>query len=118
MGFEKFVMKSVRTDEPMVSIHKDGIIGVNRACYLNYLSNYKLVTLFYDRERRIIGIKPTNTKKIGETYLVRTSRDGTIIKISAGAFLKYFNIDYTESKSFVARWNEEEGLVEVDLTQG
>ena len=117
MGFEKFTAKSkpVR-DKAMVSILKGGQFGINQVCYQKYFKVYKKVILYYDRERNTIGIKPTNEEAI-EAYNIRLGRGGQLANISGVAFLKYYKIEHKESKPYMATWNNEEKLVEVDLNQ-
>lgn len=117
MGFEKFTAKSRPvTDQAMISVLKGGQFGINQVCYKKYFKNYKYAILYYDRKRKVIGIQPIDVAT-SEAYNIRLSRDEKLANISAVAFLKYFDIPYTESKAYMASWNDEEKLVEVDLTQ-
>ena len=117
MGFEKFTAKSRPVkDKAMVSILKGGQFGINQVCYQKYLKDYKKIIFYYDRERNTIGIKPTNESVI-EAYDIRLGRGGNLANVSGTAFMKYYKIEHKESRAYMAAWNDEEKLVEVDLNQ-
>lgn len=118
MAFEEFKAKKVQLKTPFVSILRSGNIGVNSACYKKYFKDYTYIVFFYDRERRIIGIKPVE-KELPNSYSIRRNRaGGGSGNVAASAFLKSFvGIDYNKqgSKGYEVSWNDDEGLLEVYL---
>lgn len=115
MAYEEFTAKSrATTDIPMISILKQGVIGINSECYKMYFKNYKYIIFFFDKENKKIGIKPTNEPS-GNTYSIRMSRDGKLASVSATAFLNYYKIPHKESKSYPCDLNEAEKILEVKL---
>lgn len=115
MAYEEFTAKSrATTDIPMISILKQGVIGINNECYGKYFKNYKYAIFFFDKENKKIGIKPTN-EPASNTYTIRISRDGKLASVSAMAFLNYYNIPHKDSKSYPCDWNESEKILEVKL---
>ena len=117
MGFVEFDGKRIQSgNNPRVTILKTGLFGINKVCYEQYFKNYEYVVFSYDNERNVIGLRPTHedTKK---TYTIRSSRKGTMVIISATAFLNFFRIKHEVSTAYSIIWNDKEKLVEVDLNQ-
>jgi len=115
MGYEKFTKKRrVVKDAPMITILKGGNLGINMACYEKFFQDFKYVILFYDSERRMVGVQPTNDAS-NDAYNIRLSRDGRLVNVSAISFLKYYKITHKESKAYPATWNDEDKLVELDI---
>ncbi len=115
MAYEEFTAKSrATTDIPMISILKQGVIGINNECYKKYFKNCKYIIFFFDKENKKIGIKLTNEPS-SNTYSIRMSRDGKLASVSAMAFLKYYKIPHNHSKSYPCDWNETEKILEVKL---
>ena len=117
MSFEKFSRrKRAGRGGVTVTVLKNGTLGISRRCYEELLGGQKYAILYYDRDRRIIGIQPTN-KEDEEAYPIRTLKNTKSVVISAAAFLKYFNIPHDVSKAYKVKWNEEAKLLELDLKQ-
>jgi len=118
MAFEEFKAKKVQLKTPYVSILRSGNIGLNSACYKKYFKDYKRIVFFYDRERKVIGIKPTE-KELPNSYTIRKNRAiGGGGNVAANSFLKSFvGIDYEKhgSKGYEVSWNDDEALLEVYL---
>ncbi|MDD5584815.1 MAG: hypothetical protein PHV55_07155 [Candidatus Omnitrophica bacterium] len=116
MSFEEFTLKRrpVR-DTPMISILKQGTIGINSVAYDQYFRKYKYVIFLFDRQNNKIGIKLTNDAG-SNTYNIRVSRGGRLANISALAFLKYYEIPHVESKAYTCDLNAKENMVEVTLS--
>lgn len=115
MAYEEFTAKSRSSlDVAMISILKQGIMGINSACYDKYFKNFKYVVFLYDEENNKIGLKPTN-EPFGNAYNVRVSKNGKLANVSAKSFLKFYNISHNESKSYACYWNETEKILEVEL---
>jgi len=116
MAFEEFTLKRRPVmDTPMVSILKQGTIGLNGVCYEKFFKKHKYVIFLYDKENNTIAIRLTNEAS-GNTYNIRVSRGGRLANISAIAFLKYYKIPYKEgSKSYTCSWNSKENMLEIEL---
>jgi hypothetical protein len=116
MGYEKFTKKRRHVkDQATVTVLKTGQLGINQVCHEKYFKDFKYVILYYDRESKKIGIQPTNDIS-NDAYNIRLSRQGKLANISAIAFIKHFKIEHNESKAYMATWNDEGKLVEVDLS--
>jgi len=124
MAFEEFRTKNIKNSQlknPCVAILKSGTISFNTACYEKYFKDVLRIIFFYDRERKIIGIKPAQ-KKLANSYILRKDRaTPSGGQVSARSFLKSFvEIDYEKqgTKHYEVVWNFEENLLEVYLEKG
>ena len=76
---------------PAVTIQKRGALALNPAAF-EFLGLPKAVELFYDRQKRLIGIKKASLNN-PDAYPVRNvGKSGASKAISAKAFLSYYNI--------------------------
>lgn len=117
MAYEEFTFKRRPVmDTPMVSILKQGIMGLNGACYTTYFKKYKYATFLYDKTNNSIAIKPTNDAS-SNSYNIRVGKDARLANISAIAFVKYYKIPHEETRSYVCTWNSKENMLEIDLGQ-
>ncbi|MBE7195990.1 MAG: hypothetical protein INR66_26360 [Gordonia polyisoprenivorans] len=94
---------------PMVTLLKGRILSLNRAAFVA-LEQPKAVELLFDRVKRIIGLRPV-LPSIPHACFVRTSgrgHNGPFL-VSAMAFVRYYEIDTTESLRWEA-WLEDETL--------
>ena len=114
MPFEEFTKNRPIKDTPTISILKQGLIGISQVCYNKYFKNYEYIILMFDKENKVIGLKPTNEAK-SNAYKIHPKRDGRLVQISGMAFLKYYNIPHDETKVYTCEWNEEEKLIEVKI---
>jgi hypothetical protein len=111
MSFIEFTAKKTKNlDKSTVSINKGGRIVFSQRCYTDYLKGFTFVKLFYDPDRKIIGIKPTNEES-ANVYPLKVGRDQKNASISCIAYFKYFTIDDT-SRKMDTRWNKESLLIE------
>lgn len=113
MSFVKFEKSRTRTpliDRPTLTVGKTGILGLNVvAADKLELRKFSHVTLYYDPENMIIGIKPSNDS-IPENFKLR-DRKGSGLDITARSFLQRFGIDYSETKRYDVEWLEDEKML-------
>ena len=58
MAFELFRATSARGFKPKASLRRNGQIGFNQGAVRRFgLRDYRYGTLYFDRERRLVGIK-------------------------------------------------------------
>ena len=75
MSFIEFTAKKTRNlDKPTVSINKGGRIVFSQRCYTDYLKGFKFAQLFFDPDKGIVGIKPTN-EELPNVYPLKVGRD-------------------------------------------
>ena len=111
MSFIEFTAKKTKNlDKVIVSINKGGRIIFSQRCYIDYLKGFNFVKLFYDPDRKIIGIKPTNEES-PNVYPLKLGRDQKNAYISCIAYFKFFSIDDV-SRKMDTRWNKETQIIE------
>lgn len=110
MGFELYTKKGGRSSSPKVSIAKAGYIGINSACMDMYFKGKNFVQLYWDKEKQIIGIKPID-KEAGGAFTLTNDGERRPGSIAGRSFLKYYEIDFSKSRSFDPEWNEKENML-------
>jgi hypothetical protein len=111
MPFIEFTAKKTRNlDKPTVSINKGGRIVFSQRCYTDFLKGFKFAQLFYDPDKGIVGIKPTN-EELPNVYPLKVGRDQKNAYISCIAYFKCFQIS-DSSRKMDTRWNKELKLIE------
>lgn len=114
MAFKEFQRKRTHSGEPAVSITKYGNFVLNSSCIGRYFADRKYAKLYWDADTKRVGIKPMKNKD-EHSYSVNFSRKGSVGSFSGTAFLKSYKVKYEETKSFLANWNEKEGLLELKV---
>lgn len=113
MAFERFTGGG-RSYKARASIRKNGQIGLSQGAVQRFkLDRYPYVVLFYDKETERIGIKPTQNPEEPGAY--RLNHKGSGADISGLAFLEYFGIDRDRSRRYEADWDDEQGMLVIDL---
>ena len=117
MGYEEFTgKKRLQGDFPMISIFKQGVLSVNKACYEKYLKKYSFVVLLFDETNQKIGIRPTN-EATGKSFPIRSDKFFKHCFISARGFLNHYQILPTHTKAYACSWNVKENILEIDLKE-
>jgi hypothetical protein len=118
MSFIEFTAKHTRNlDRATVSINKGGRIVFSQRCLTDYLKGYPFIKLYYDPDKRVIGIKPVREES-PHAYPVTVAHDGKSASISCIAFFKYFDIEDTGRK-MDTRWNKDTQIIEArELVKG
>ena len=92
MSFIEFTAKKTRNlDKSTVSINKGGRIVFSQRCYEDYLKGFSFIKLFYDPDKKIIGIKPVKEES-ANVYPLKVGRDQKNAYITCIAYFKYFGI--------------------------
>ena len=101
--------------EPHVTIQKRGALSMNRSAFVA-LGSPDAVELLYDRQARLIGLRPV-CPTADHAYQVRRStraESGPWI-ISAMAFMHYYDIDIAKTRRWCAQLDHD--VLCVDLNQ-
>jgi hypothetical protein len=113
MGFEKYEGQRPRGTKDIVSIRKNGQIAFNSKSVQSFdVRNYKYAYLYYDKDRKKIGIELSNNKGRGARKI--TMLGGTAL-ISGSAFLKHFNISIQKAKKFEPDWDPTKKMITLQL---
>lgn len=114
MSYEIYTKDRVSMKKPRVSIFKQGTLNLNQSCYCEYFQSFTYVHLLFDREKRKIGIEPTNVED-NDTYRIRVYRNKTFAQISAKGFLKHFEIQYDKTRPYNCKWNQKDQILEIQI---
>lgn len=113
MAFERFTARG-RVAGPCISIRSNGQIAFSKAAVDTFdLMNFRYAVLFFDPERKAIGIKPTNDDtEPGARRL--TAKKGSAF-ITAQSFLGYYNIGKEKAVRYPLQKDEETGLLVAEI---
>ncbi len=115
MALEKFT-ESARSYRPKVSIRSNGTFGFSHGAVSKWkLDRYSHVVLYYDRDEKIVGIRPTKTDEDG-AHKLNLSRSKKGAWVSARRFLDYFGISTQLTERYDAEWDEEEKMIRVKIS--
>ena len=102
-----------------ISITTSGRIMFASGFGLKHLGDYKFAEIYFDEERRVLGIKPV--KEMSEAaFELRFAKDkgpkrSRFILINVSAFLRVYKIDYSQIRRYEPTWSEAAELWEIDL---
>lgn len=115
MPFEIFTRKVQYKGEPSVSLTKLGRFAFNKAATEHFEKNaIEFLLLLWDKERRLIGVRPIS-KKDTRSYQLRTGKKGNGSGFSASTFLDHIGLDYSETRTFPAQWDEHEAMFIIEV---
>jgi hypothetical protein len=99
--FETFTRQR-REGEPFVTIQKKGVISLNRAAF-GALGRPEFVELLFDPDSRLVALRGVDSS-VEHAYQVRAPvQNHATWVISGGAFLRYYEIENSESVRRAAR---------------
>ena len=98
MAWQKFT-ETGRSFKPKISIRGDVQFGLNTAAVKEFkLKDYKYAILFFDGDKKRIGIQLTNDKDEQGACRLRVRDDSKGAHISAKAYITKYNLDKLEKK--------------------
>ena len=115
MPYEIFTRKVRKLGTPAVTVTKLGRMALNKAATAPFeKSAVENILLMWDGERKQFAIRPI-TKKDTRSYKLSYGARGNGAGFSAVTFFDYIGLDYSESRTMAAEWNEQEGMFEVKV---
>jgi hypothetical protein len=117
MGFEIFNRKVQWGGSPAVAFTKLGRFAFNKAASGQLeKAAVENVLLMWDKEQRLIGVRPI-TKKDNRAYKLHWGKRGDGCGFSAATFLKYIGYDTSETRSLPAQWDEQEQIYKIEVPE-
>jgi hypothetical protein len=114
MPFVRFT-ESGRSYKPRVSLRQNGTIGFNNGAVRKWkLDTFSFVVLFYDQDRKSIGIKPTNTEEEG-AHKLNFGKAKKSAWVSCRKFFDFFDIPVQDTKRFDGQIDEKEKMILVQM---
>jgi hypothetical protein len=101
--------------DPMVTLSKSGMIGLNAAITRNVLGDNRFAHLLFDKEKHLIGIKflKTSDQDAYPVKCTKTMSHGTIAGVS---FLKTYRIFPSETTAYRATFDDSGKILIVDIS--
>lgn len=116
MGFVKFT-ESARSYKSRISVRVNGTIGFTSGAVKKFeLRSYKSAILFYDKDTRSVGIKPTKEEK-DEPGAHPINMGKTGAWISCRRFFDFFGISPTTTKRYDARWDDSNKMIVFQISE-
>ena len=114
MAFEKYTGARRTNRGAVVTIRTTGQIAFNAAAANDMgLMDKPAVTLYYDKDNSIIGIKPENNQKVqGARKLGKVGRTRTV---AASSFMKFFGIPVKKNLKVTPQYDKKEDMIILDL---
>lgn len=115
MPFEKFT-QTARSYRAKVSIRPNGTLGFNSGAVQKFgLEKTNFALLYYDRDRRWIGIQPVSSDT--EEGVQKINRGKTGAWMAARRFLDYYGLSTDRKSRYDAVWDEKEKMIVVNLNK-
>jgi len=107
-SFEKFTETETSFDA-RVTIRRTGQIGFNAGAKNSYnIGDYEFVVLYFDREKRAVGLELTNEQVPGA---ITRKKSAANTYVRAKNFCDRYQMDYSESRKFALRKDAETGYL-------
>jgi hypothetical protein len=85
-------------------------MGLNSGAVQKFtLANHDFAILFYDKERKLIGIKPAKNENEEGAHRINKGKTGA--RIAARRFLDYYELSTDKTKRYDASWDEQEKMI-------
>jgi hypothetical protein len=100
-----------------ISITTSGRIMFALGFGLKHLGDCRFVELYFDDERRVLGIKPLKqmTEAAFELRIHEDRKKSKSILINVSTFLRFYKIDHSIIRRYTPLWNEAAQLWEIQL---
>lgn len=99
--------------EAKIRVLECGEMSIGREAWETLFGGARHVELLFDRERGRIGLRPR--RRPSRASLRLRAQGGHRRYVHAVRFLEWFGIEDVRGRSLPARWNEREGVVEVEV---
>ena len=114
MALQLYKNKGGRSSKPKVSITAAGQIGINAQCADRYFKNKGHVQLYYDIDKKLVGIKGFD-KESEYTFKLTKSSGGGSSSVAGRSFLNSCEIDFSKSRRFTPEWDEKNEILLIKL---
>ena len=116
MAFETYVpQRGPSAGKSTIRILKSGDFSISAAAYERWFNKAGHVELLFDPRSRKVGLKP-RSKSTKASYKLRESPQGGDRRyVSGSQFLSTYGVSLGKAKSFEAKWNDSQKLVEFSV---
>ncbi len=110
MGFEMYKSKGGKSSKPSITITAAGAISLSKACFDKYLGDKNYANLYFDKDKRLVGIKAVD-KEGDNAFKITRSGERSSGSIAGRSFLNRLEIDFSKRIKSTPEWNEKEGML-------
>lgn len=115
MAFERFVPPQAAGTRPRATIRPSGLISFDAASVAAFgLESVKSAILYFDKTRKIIGVK-TSTKKDEEGALL-LSRRRRSVSLKSPQFFHQYGLSIDESQRFEVSKDPADGMLLINVS--
>ena len=119
MAYEMFEKKkTTRNTSKFLTITKQGTIRFSKKCYEAYMKEYDTIKFLFNAETNCIGLK-LYTENDDNAYKIRKAKikNSFAYSVSAAAFLKFYGVDFSETKRYRPIWIEKKEMIKINLNK-
>lgn len=114
MAFEKFVPPQAAGTRPRATIRPSGLISFDAASVAAFgLQSAKYAVLFFDKTRKIIGVKISDSSK--EVGVLQLSRRRRSVSLKSPQFFHQYGLSVDESQRFDVTRDPDNGMLFINV---
>ena len=115
MPFEKYIPESKSKKKPLARIRPSGLISFDGEAVENFdLEGTDFAILFFDKQRKILGIQPTKSGE--DSGALKLSKRRNSMAVKAPEFFARYNLVIDAPKTFPVR-RKADGMLVLDLSR-
>jgi len=115
MAFERFVPPQAAGTRPRATIRPSGLISFDAASVEAFgLDSIKFAVLFFDKTRKIIGVKTSN--KNTEEGALSLSKRRRSVSLKSPQFFHQYGLSIDESQRFEVSRDPADGMLLINVT--
>ena len=115
MTFERFVPPQAAGTRPRATIRPSGLISFDAASVEAFgLDSVKFAILFFDKTRKIIGVKTSNKKD--EEGALSLSKRRRSVSLKSPQFFHQYGLSVDESQRFEVSRDRDDGMLMINVT--
>ena len=121
MGFEEFDKKPAQgmthDSKPKVSIRKTNSIGINKVALQEFIDNETHVTLHFDPNENLLGIKPVESiDEHPNAYTISRTENTGGGTVTPTSFLRHYDLIHESTIHYRAEWDNDQNMIIVDTS--
>jgi hypothetical protein len=114
MAFEKFVPPQAAGTRPRATIRPSGLISFDAASVAAFdLESAKFAVLFFDKTKKIIGVKIAATNK--DEGVLQLSRRRRSVSLKSPQFFHQYGLSIDESQRFEVTRDPADGMLFINV---
>jgi len=116
MAFELF-RRHIRPSpkDPMVSLSKTGMIGLNAAVTRNIIGDNRFAHLLFDRDKKLLGIKFLKQAD-QDSYPIKCTKNMGHGSIAGVSFMKTYEVFPSETMAYPSTFDHTNKILTVNLS--